>query len=90
MRPELTRGPEQVLDVGVPVLAGIQRRGDELRRGPPIVLVLGHEVSGVDPKILACCERVLRLPMLGLKGSLNVSVAFGIAVYALRFGGAAS
>lgn len=58
------------------------------RSGPPIVLVLGHEVSGVDPKILACCERVLRLPMLGLKGSLNVSVAFGIAVYALRFGGA--
>ena len=55
------------------------------RTGPPIVLVLGHEVSGVDPRILARCERILRLPMLGLKGSLNVSVAFGIAVYALRF-----
>lgn len=55
------------------------------RTGTPIVLVLGHEVSGVDPKILDCCEKVLRLPMLGLKGSLNVSVAFGIAVYALRF-----
>jgi tRNA G18 (ribose-2'-O)-methylase SpoU len=26
------------------------------------------------------------LPMLGVKGSLNVSVAFGIAVYWLRFG----
>lgn len=57
------------------------------RAGPPIVLVLGHEVSGVDPRILACCERVLRLPMLGLKGSLNVSVAFGVAVYGLRFAG---
>ena len=56
------------------------------RTGPPIVLVLGHEVSGVDPRILACCERVLRLPMLGAKGSLNVSVAFGVAVYGLRFG----
>jgi len=55
------------------------------RTGTPIVLVLGHEVSGVEPKILDCCERVLRLPMLGLKGSLNVSVAFGIAAYALRF-----
>jgi 23S rRNA (guanosine2251-2'-O)-methyltransferase len=55
--------------------------------GPPIVLVLGHEVSGVDPRILERCERVLRLPMLGLKGSLNVSVAFGIAVYGLRFAG---
>ena len=56
--------------------------------GPPIVLVFGHEVSGVDPRILARCERVLRLPMLGLKGSLNVSVAFGIAVYGLRFAAA--
>ena len=58
------------------------------RTGPPIVLVLGHEVSGVDPRILACCERVLKLPMLGLKGSLNVSVAFGVAVYGLRFAAA--
>ena len=55
------------------------------RTGAPIVLVLGHEVSGVDPRILACCEKVLRLPMLGSKGSLNVSVAFGVAVYGLRF-----
>jgi len=57
------------------------------REGPPVVLVFGHEVSGVDPRILARCERILRLPMLGLKGSLNVSVAFGIAVYGLRFAG---
>jgi len=56
------------------------------REGAPVVLVLGHEVSGVDPRILERCERVLRLPMLGIKGSLNVSVAFGIAVYWLRFG----
>jgi len=51
----------------------------------PVVLVFGHEVSGVDPRILDLCERVLRVPMLGLKGSLNVSVAFGVAVYHLRF-----
>lgn len=58
----------------------------EVRSGPPVVLVLGHEVSGVDPRILERCEKVLRLPMLGMKGSLNVSVAFGVAVYWLRFG----
>lgn len=52
----------------------------------PIVLVLGHEVSGVDPRILAQCERVLHIPMLGIKDSLNVSVAFGVASYWLRFG----
>jgi tRNA G18 (ribose-2'-O)-methylase SpoU len=52
----------------------------------PIVLVLGHEVSGVDPRILRLCERTLFIPMLGIKDSLNVSVAFGVAAYALRFG----
>lgn len=56
------------------------------KAGDPVVLVVGHEVSGIDPRILSRCERVLALPMLGIKGSLNVSVAFGIALYTLRFG----
>jgi tRNA G18 (ribose-2'-O)-methylase SpoU len=51
----------------------------------PVVLVVGHEVSGVDPRVLALCERVVHLPMAGLKTSLNVSVALGIAAYALRY-----
>ena len=54
-------------------------------RGPPIVLVVGSEISGVDPGILAQCERVLFLPMQGVKTTLNVAVAFGIAVYFLRY-----
>lgn len=52
----------------------------------PVVLVVGHEVSGVDPRILAQCERVLHVPMQGVKGSLNVGVAFGVATYTLRHG----
>lgn len=51
----------------------------------PLLLVVGNEVSGVEPGILALCERVVCLPMLGTKGSLNVAVACGIALYALRF-----
>lgn len=53
--------------------------------GPPIALVVGSELSGVDPGILAQCERVLCLPMQGMKTTLNVAVAFGIAVYFLRY-----
>lgn len=49
-----------------------------------IVLVVGHEVSGVDPRILALCERVVHVPMQGVKGSLNVGVAFGVVTYTLR------
>ena len=51
----------------------------------PIVLVVGNERTGVDPGILVECERVICLPMSGQKGSLNVAVALGIAVYTLRF-----
>lgn len=54
--------------------------------GDAVVLVLGHEVSGVDPRILEQCERVIHLPMMGSKDSLNVSVALGVAAYLLRFG----
>ena len=50
----------------------------------PIVLVLGHEVSGVDARVLDRCERRVSIPMAGVKGSLNVSVAFGVAAFALR------
>lgn len=52
--------------------------------GEPVVLVVGNEKAGVDPGILAQCQRVLSLPMQGLKRSLNVTVAFGIAAYFVR------
>jgi tRNA G18 (ribose-2'-O)-methylase SpoU len=51
----------------------------------PIVLVIGNEVSGVDPGLLEICDKKIWLPMLGKKQSFNVSVAFGIAAYMLRF-----
>lgn len=52
----------------------------------PLALLLGNEVSGLDPDILKTCDHILELPMIGRKESLNVSVAAGIALYQLRFG----
>ena len=51
-----------------------------------IALVVGSEPAGVDPAVLAQADTTLSLPMAGIKGSLNVAVAFGIAVYTLRIG----
>ena len=48
-----------------------------------IALIVGNERAGVDPGILRVCDAVLSLPMAGDKGSLNVAVAFGAAVYGL-------
>ena len=47
------------------------------------VLVVGNEPGGVDPAILRIADQVLYIPMSGEKTSLNVSIAFGIAVYQL-------
>jgi len=46
-------------------------------------LVVGHELLGVDDEILESCDSILEIPMQGEKSSLNVSVATGIALYAL-------
>jgi len=49
----------------------------------PIVLVVGNEITGVDPDILEMAQKKIWIPMNGTKRSLNVAVAFGIAVYPL-------
>lgn len=49
-----------------------------------IALVVGNEVTGVDPAVLEICDQIVDIPMLGYKRSLNVAVAFGIAVYQIR------
>jgi tRNA G18 (ribose-2'-O)-methylase SpoU len=49
-----------------------------------IALVIGNEISGVDPDLLKLSDEVLVIPMRGEKKSFNVAVAFGIAAFALR------
>jgi len=49
----------------------------------PLVLVLGNEVRGLSREILKRCDEIVFIPMRGRKESLNVSVAFGIAIYQL-------
>ena len=49
----------------------------------PAVLILGNEVDGVSDQILKKCDAVVSIPMRGVKESLNVSVAAGIAMYQL-------
>lgn len=49
----------------------------------PLALVIGNEKKGLSKEILKRCDEVVFIPMLGKKESLNVSVAFGIAIYQL-------
>lgn len=56
-----------------------------LRSPQPILLIVGNEVSGIDPDLLAQAERCIWIPMHGYKRSLNVAIAFGVIAYFLRY-----
>lgn len=47
------------------------------------VLIVGNEVDGVSKEALDLSDEIIEIDMRGEKESLNVSVATGIALYAL-------
>ncbi len=49
----------------------------------PIAVVLGNEVDGVDDEVLKICNGCIEIPQMGMKHSLNVSVAAGIILWKL-------
>jgi TrmH family RNA methyltransferase len=58
---------------------------DSFRFPQRATMIVGSEELGVDPKSLEIADRSLgrvSIPLFGTKGSLNVSVAFGIAIQA--------
>lgn len=46
-----------------------------------VAIVVGNEVTGLNPKTLKATDYILAIPMLGHKESLNVAVTFGIAAF---------
>ena len=49
----------------------------------PLCLVFGHEVDGVRPELLRLADTHVRIPMLGVKHSLNVATAGGVVIFEL-------
>jgi 23S rRNA (guanosine2251-2'-O)-methyltransferase len=47
------------------------------------VLIVGNEVSGVDPALLDLCDAIQYIPMRGKKKSFNVAIAFAVAAFAM-------
>lgn len=61
-------------------LPQIQKDG---RLGQKVVLILGEEVHGIKSELYDLIDLFLEIPMRGQKESFNVSVAAGIAMYAI-------
>jgi tRNA G18 (ribose-2'-O)-methylase SpoU len=48
-----------------------------------VAVVVGSETDGVQKEVLDLCDTITEIPMLGLKESLNVTIAYGILAYKL-------
>ncbi|GAC1529639.1 MAG: RNA methyltransferase [Sediminibacterium sp.] len=46
-----------------------------------VAIVFGNEVTGVDTEVLKLCDGCIEIPQLGMKHSLNISVAAGIVLW---------
>jgi tRNA G18 (ribose-2'-O)-methylase SpoU len=49
----------------------------------PLCLIVGNEIKGVQERLLPYIDTAVEIPMYGIKQSLNVAVAYGIALYDL-------
>jgi tRNA G18 (ribose-2'-O)-methylase SpoU len=54
---------------------------------PPqkVALLVGREVEGVEPEVLAQMDQIIEIPMFGSKESFNVVQAAAMALYHCRF-----
>ena len=54
---------------------------------PPkkLALIVGREVEGIEPEVLAACDNALVIPMFGQKESFNVVQAAAMALYHCTF-----
>ena len=55
---------------------------------PPLrqncLLMVGNEITGVDPELLDLSDEIFHIPMQGEKRSFNVAMAFSIAAYQIH------
>jgi 23S rRNA (guanosine2251-2'-O)-methyltransferase len=49
----------------------------------PVCVLFGHEVEGLRPELRESADTHVRIPMLGLKHSLNVATSGGVVLYEL-------
>jgi tRNA G18 (ribose-2'-O)-methylase SpoU len=49
----------------------------------PCCLVVGNEIAGLSPEVISAADTTVEIPMYGTKQSLNVAVAYGIALFDL-------
>jgi 23S rRNA (guanosine2251-2'-O)-methyltransferase len=80
----ISRAIDELKELGVWTIgldADAPETYDQVDYTLPTALVLGAEGEGLRRLVRESCDRVMAIPMLGQVGSLNVSVAAGVALF---------
>jgi len=80
----IVRSIEYLKESGLKVFCAGEKSGEstsDVTLTGPLVLILGSEDKGISREITALADHVIKIPMTGTIGSLNVSVAAGILLY---------
>jgi 23S rRNA (guanosine2251-2'-O)-methyltransferase len=81
---DMTKTFRLLKDNGIQVVACTEKADKtlyEMELNSPLAIVVGSEEDGIAPEILKASDHLAKIPMKGQIGSLNVSVAAGIAIY---------
>ncbi len=63
------------------VIGSISLETTEFVDEEKIAVVFGNEVTGVEESTLPLCQGCIEIPQLGMKHSLNISVAAGVVLW---------
>lgn len=86
-REETVDAVKELKREGYTILSVEQAEGAELldrlqiSKNQKYALVFGHEVRGVDQRVVDLSDRCIEIPQFGTKHSLNISVAAGIVIW---------
>lgn len=81
---DLVQTVRYLRDSGMRIIACTEKTPQEIYRvnlKGPIALILGSEEDGISDGLLREADDLSKIPMRGRIGSLNVSVAAGVAIY---------
>lgn len=83
---DLTSALKYMQQCGVNIV-GISERSEtnlkDAKLKGPTCIVMGSEFDGISAENIRFCDELVKIPMMGEISSLNVSVASGIALYAV-------
>jgi len=82
--PDLVKTIQFLSDCGLKIIAASEKGADlysKIKYEGPVAIVMGAEDTGVSNDILRRASNIVKIPLFGKVGSLNVAVATGIILF---------